>query len=146
MNNRTKSLWLPALANLIIAPGLLMILQKVGLHPRVVWIGNMAMVLYLPWLVALPVFGALGAFLAKRAHASPLYRMASGTAPALAMLGSFAVFLPLSLALGTAHLSGFPWVYFALTILNWVLLPALALLLGATPFLRDPERTAQAEA
>src|SRR5205823_380736 len=50
MNDRTRSLWLPALANVIAAPGLLMILQKLALQPRVLWIGDMAMVLYLPWL------------------------------------------------------------------------------------------------
>ena len=71
MNNRTRSLWLPAMANLIVAPGLLMILQKLAVQPRVLWIGDMAMVLYLPWLVTLPIFGAFGAFLAKRAQRWP---------------------------------------------------------------------------
>src|SRR5271169_1025937 len=67
VNDRTKGLWLPAMVNLIVAPGLLMIIQKLAVQPRVLWIGDMAMVLYLPWLVTLPVFGALGAFLARRA-------------------------------------------------------------------------------
>jgi len=134
MNNRTKSLWLPGMVNLIDAPGVLMILQKLGVQPRVVWIGNMAMVFYFPWLITLPIFGALGALLAKRAHGSTWYRLAAGLAPALAMLGMFALVLPVSFALGTAHLAGFPWVYLALTMLNWVGLPAGALMLGALPF------------
>jgi len=139
MNQRTRSLWMPAMVNLLVAPGLLMILQKLGVHPRVVWVGDMALVLYLPWLVTLPVFGAAGAFLAKRAQASSLHRLVVGLAPALAILGSFAVMLPLSLAIGTAHLSGFPWVYFALTIFNWVVLPSLALLAGTLPLLRKTD-------
>jgi len=137
MNNRTKSLWLPGMVNLIAAPGLLMILQKLGVQPRVVWIGNMAMVFYFPWLITLPIFGALGAWLAKRAQGSTWYRLAAGLAPALAMLGMFVLVLPLSIALGTSHRSGFPWVYFALTMLVWVGLPAGALMVGALPFLNS---------
>jgi hypothetical protein len=139
MNNRTKSLWLPGMVNLIVAAGLLMILQKLRLQPRVVWIGDMAMVLYLPWLIMLPIFGALGALLAKRAQACSLDRLLAGLAPALAILGSFAGMLPLSLAIGTAHLAGFPWIYFALTVFNWVVIPGLALMVGALPFLRGTQ-------
>ncbi len=143
MNERTRTMWLPAMASLAGAALLLLIVQKLGVQPRVGWVQDtaqqkMAMVFYLPWLIALPVFGALGALLAGRSQASKLHRVIAGTAPALAMLGSFAVLLPVSLVLDrTAHLSGFPWGYFALTVLNWVGLPALALLLGALPFLRD---------
>ncbi|MGO9086570.1 MAG: hypothetical protein ACLQBK_15180 [Candidatus Sulfotelmatobacter sp.] len=137
MNDRTKSLWLPGLVNLIAAPGLLMILQKLGVHPRVVWVGSMAMVFYLPWLITLSIFGALGALLAKRAQGSTGYRLVAGLAPALAILGAYALFLPLGLVLGRPHISEFPWVYFVLTLLNWVGLPAGALMLGALPFLRE---------
>ena len=137
MNDRTKSLWLPGMVNLIAAPGLLMILQKLGVHPRVVWVGSMAMVFYFPWLITLPIFGALGALLAKRAQGSTGYRLVAGLAPALAILGAYALFLPLGLVLGRPHISEFPWVYFVLMLLNWVGLPAGALMLGALPFLRE---------
>ena len=40
MNNRTSSLWIPAIASLIAAPGLIMILQKLAVQPRVLWIGD----------------------------------------------------------------------------------------------------------
>jgi len=85
MNDRTRSFWLPAMANVIAAPGLLMILQKLAVQPRVLWIGDMAMVLYLPWLVALPIFGAFGAFLASRARARSIRRLMVGLSPALAV-------------------------------------------------------------
>lgn len=146
MNQRTKSLWLPAMASLTGAALLLLIIQKLGVQPRIVWMQNsaqqkMAMVFYMPWLIALPAFGALGALLARRSQASTLHRLVAGTAPALAMLGAFAVLLPVSLVLDrTAHLSGFPWIYFGLTMLNWIGLPALALLIGALPFLREHRR------
>ncbi len=146
MNNRTRSLWLPAMANLIVAPGLLMILQKLAVQPRVLWIGDMAMVLYLPWLVALPIFGALGAFLAKRAHARFVNRLIVGLSPALAVLGAFALVLPVSLVVDSHRLRDFPFSYFALTIFNWVVLPALALLIGTLPFLRETNSLARTEA
>ncbi len=139
MNNRTKSLWLPAMANLAVAAGLLMILQKLGVQPRVVWIGDMAMVLYLPWLITLPVFGAAGSLLARQAQAPSAFRLVAGLAPSLAILGSFLVILPLSFAIDRHQFVEFPFGYFALTIFNWVLLPACALLLGTLPFLREAD-------
>ena len=137
MNTRTRSLWLPAMANLIVAPGLLMVLQKLSAQPRVLWIGDMAMVLYLPWLITLPIFGAFGAFLARRAQARFMNRLIVGLSPALAVLGAFALVLPASLVVDRHRLSDFPFAYFGLTIFNWVLLPALALLIGTLPFLRE---------
>jgi hypothetical protein len=146
MNDRTRTLWLPALANVIAAPGLLMILQKLAVQPRVLWIGDMAMVLYLPWLLTLPVFGAFGAFLAKRAHARFLNRLIVGLSPALAVLGAFGLVLPVALITDRHRLTSFPFAYFALTIFNWVLLPALALLMGSMPFLREPNGWERSEA
>jgi hypothetical protein len=146
MNNRTRSLWLPAMANVILAPGLLMILQKLAVQPHVLWIGNMAMVLYLPWLITLPLFGAFGAFLAKRAQAHLVNRLIVGLSPALAVVGAFAVILPASLVIDRHLLTNFPFAYFALTICNWILLPAFALLLGTLPFLRQPNTLARTEA
>ena len=146
MNPRTRSLWLPAMVNLVAAPGLLMILQKLAIQPRVLWIGDMAMVLYLPWLVALPIFGAFGAFLAKRACAGSVNRLIAGLSPALAVLGAFALVLPVSLITDRHLLSNFPFTYFALTVCNWVVLPAIALLVGTLPFLREPNRPAPSEA
>jgi hypothetical protein len=134
------------MANLIAAPGLLMILQKLGVQPRVIWFGNMAIVLYLPWLITLPMFGGFGASLSRRVQGSSLSRLIAGLAPALAILGVFAFVLPASLAslfFCTAHLTGFPWLYFGLTVCNWVVLPACALLIGALPFLKGslPSKT-----
>lgn len=146
MNNRTRSLWIPAMANLIAAPGLLMILQKLAVQPRVLWIGDMAMVLYLPWLITLPIFGAFGAFLAKRTQAHMMNRLIVGLSPALAILGSFALLLPVSLVVDRHRLQDFPLAYFALTIVNWVVLPAFALFIGTVPFLRGTNSPAGIEA
>jgi len=46
------------------------------------------------------------------------------------------VVLPVSLIVDH-RASNFPFAYFGLTIFNWVVLPAIALLLGTLPFLRE---------
>jgi hypothetical protein len=144
MNDRTKTIWLPAIANLTGAALFLMILQKSGFQPRILWtkdmgLGPMAMVIYLPWLCALPVFGAIAAYLAQRAHSRSTGRVISALAPALAMLGSFSLILPFSIAIDR-HMV--PLGYFAFTLFNWVVLPGCASLIGAAPFLRK-ERNPQ---
>lgn len=145
MNARTKSLWLPAMASLTGAAGVLMILQKLGVQPRVLWtkdlaMRDIAMVIYLPWLCCLPVFGALGAYLARRTHARPLNRLAAALAPSIAMVGAFCFVLVVMLLTDARQFVHFPFFYFGLTMVDWVLLPACALMLGALPFLRK-ERT-----
>jgi len=146
VNDRTRNLWLPGMASLLGASLLLLILQRASYQPRLVWFGHMAMLFYWPWLAGLPAFGALGAYLSKRAHARFVNRLIVGLSPALAVLGAFGFVLPVALLTDRHLLTNFPFAYFALTIVNWVLLPAFALLIGALPFLREPRRPAATEA
>jgi len=67
MNHRTKSLWLPALITLLGASVSLAATQFMGLQPQEVWGGKMGMTFYGPWLASLPIFGALGAYMSRRA-------------------------------------------------------------------------------
>jgi len=135
MNSRTKNLWLPGAATLLGASVFLMALQRTSFQPRLVWIGHAAMLFYWPWLAGLPVFGAFGAYLSQRAHGPLKARLAAGLSPALVMLVTMCVILPVGLALD--GFSMFRLFYFALALANWVVLPAFALLLGAAPFLRE---------
>jgi hypothetical protein len=136
MNQRTKSLWLPAMANLTLAAAMLVILDKVNLQPRMTSVGHMAMAFHIPWLLALPVSGAVGALLAKRAQASSGERLLAGLAPSLVWLAVFGV-MGLAFALDWNEFAGFPLNYFALAAVAWVVLPAVALLVGTLPFLRE---------
>ncbi len=135
MNSRTKTLWLPGMISLLGASLLLMALQRTNFQPRLIWFGHMAMLFYWPWLAGLPAFGALGGFLSRRAHGSTRARLAAGLSPALVLLAAFAVILPVGLAVDGFSL--FRLAYFCLSVTNWVVLPAFALLLGALPFLRE---------
>jgi len=142
MNTRTKTLWLPAMASLTGAASLLMILQKLGVQPRITWTKDLAMtdiavLIYLPWLYSLPVFGALGAYLARRTHARPLTRLAAALAPSIAMVGAFCFMLVVMLLTDIRQFAHFPSFYFGLTMVDWVILPACALMLGALPFLKQ---------
>jgi hypothetical protein len=140
MNSRTRSFWLPGLVSLTGSMGLLMVLQRLNLQPYVSWYrAEVALTFYLPWLIAQPVFGAIGAYLSGRSGSSRSIRLAAGLFPAIAMLGLFCVTL---LAGVFVERNAFIWhhlAYLALTTGVWVVTPGIGLLLGTLPFLKTPK-------
>ena len=141
MNYRTKSLWLPALITLLGASVSLAATQFVGLQPQQVWVGNIGMTFYWSWLASLPLFGALGTYMSRRAAGQTPMRLGAGLAPALVMLVVMFLILPWGFFLDGFHF--FRLVHFGLGLINWVAIPAAALLLGALPFLRGNTLTAE---
>ena len=135
MNHRTKSLWLPALLIFLATSASLMLCQFHGMEPRMLWFDKIAITLYLPWLATLPIFGALGAYLSRRAQGATQARLAAGLSPALIMLTVMGLLLPWGLYID--GLDFFRLVVFGLTVVNWGAIPAFALFLGALPFLHD---------
>jgi hypothetical protein len=138
MNTRTKTLWLPAMLNLITAAMLLLILEKLGAHPRMVQVGHMPVAFPVLWFFTLPLSAAAASLMARRAQAPSAVRLVTGLAPSLL---SLAVFLVMALVFEIDRWefpSGFPleFDYFALSAVGWIFLPALPLLLGTVPFLR----------
>jgi hypothetical protein len=97
----------------------------------------MAVVLYLPWLFALPLFGAAGAYSSRRVGGHNLACLGAALFPSVIMLCLFSLILPVALIVDQPFTS-LRLVAYAVSILNWVVLPGLALLLGAMPFLRIP--------
>jgi hypothetical protein len=136
VNHRTKSLWIPALATFFAANVSLALCQFFGMRPRIMWIGELAMPLYLPWLATLPVCGAFGACLSQRAQGSALARLAAGLSPAFIMLIVMLLVLPVGFALDGLHF--LQLVAFGVLLINWVVIPALALILGELLFLHFP--------
>jgi hypothetical protein len=58
MQNRLHQLWIPGFLTLILSTAFLMTLQKHGYQPRIVsWNGPDTILLYVPWLLSLPLFG-----------------------------------------------------------------------------------------
>ena len=136
MTNRVKQFWFPALVTLLLSMGLLMLVQVVGPNPWVVsrksgwtYVAPVA-VIYLPWLLLLPLIGALGAGLSIRAGGSRRAVFSSVAFPVLPYLVFFVLappvmaifknYLPHSIMFGALFVGLFAWV----------LAPGAALLAG----------------
>jgi len=137
MNDRSRSLWLPALINIAVAATLLILFDIIYPYPVIVRISNVKLAIPMLWLLTLPICGATGAFLACRAHGSAAIRMMAGLAPSLVWLAAFCI-MGVTFALDWRVFHGFPMNDFFMSALAWVALPALCLLPGTLPFLRGP--------
>lgn len=139
MNHRTKSFWLPALASFAAASLFLLVLTQVSMEPRFLVRLNSGLgrSFYIGWLVAQVLFGALGAFLSRRAGGTRTARVIAAMFPAIVTFGVWAVVIPIS-ALGehNTFVLRHPF-YYALGFFVWVVPPAITLLLGALPFLKE---------
>lgn len=145
MNQRTKTLWLPGLIGLTAAMIFLMISELVSLQPRFLSPGffaavhastssaNIPLVAYLPWLGLLPFCSATGAFLSRRAGGQPPVRLAAGLFPWIAMF-CLVVFLTL---IGQMVPFKHDWFGFVTGLALISVPPAVALLLGVVPFLKE---------
>jgi hypothetical protein len=136
MNRRTKQFWLPGLINLAIAMFVLMFEVRMDLHPRIYNTRFADMMLYIPWLLALPFCGGFAAYLCRRAGGDRVARLATASFPAAAYLGCFVLVLPIA-RFGPDHFVA--WGAVAVVVSCWVILPGIALLLGALPFLRTSQ-------
>jgi hypothetical protein len=142
MNHRTKSLWLPALASLFTSSLFLLVLTEISLQPRLLARLNSGTGrwLYAVWLIGQIAFGALGAFLSRRVGGSRIARIVAGTFPAIVMLASCVIVIPVSALMEhnnfIFHNPGRLWWGAFL----WAVVPAITLLIGAAPFLQAPSK------
>ena len=149
LNQRTRSFWLPGFVSLTAAAVFLfaadvvndpfLFFRQISLHPqemlRLNWEAPRSF--YLVWLVAQALFGALGALFSRRAGGTRTARIFAGALPAIVILGTYVALMPVtSLFSGKASTSPLP-AYLASALFVWVAAPAVALLLGAAPFLRS---------
>src|SRR5580698_7682721 len=138
MNLRTRSLWLPALASLFASSLFLFAVTEVSLQPKLLVRLNSSAAhrVYTVWSVAQIAFGALGAFLSRRVGGSRMARVVAATFPAIVMLATCAIVIPVSALMQhndfIFHNPGRLWWGAFL----WAVVPAVTLLLGATPFLQ----------
>lgn len=136
MQKRLQQLWIPGFLTLILATLFLMTLQKQGfIQPRIVsWSGPGAILFYAPWLLPLPIFGALGAYLSSRAGGSRGTVLLASVFPALAFTAAFLLMSPIGMLIEriTGRHNDFRIV--ATTLLKdsvgWLLLPGAALVVG----------------
>jgi hypothetical protein len=131
MNDRVRRLWIPGLVSFFGAAVSLVIVGKLGAEPKAFLATPLPpVVFYVPWLLALLVFGALGAFLARKAQAQGICVHISSTFPAILMAIAMVATLVIMLMLqGRTPPALGPGTFVAAGI-SWVLVPAVALLSG----------------
>lgn len=145
MNQRSKTVWLPGLVILTGSMVLLRFLINAGVQPLTFFTEwHHPLQFYIPWLLTLPLFGAVGAYWSRRHGGRTKARLLAGMLPALCMLGFGFVALVAGLIVdvgGGRHsiwhlLCGFGWY-----LLCWTLAPGLGLMLGTLPLLRGRSGT-----
>ena len=134
MNNRITQLWLPGLLTFILSMGLLALTQIFGPKPWVVTFGHPPMaVVYIPWLLALPLVGGIGAFLSRRAGGSWQAVISSTTFPVLPFLAAMLIVLPVSLIFDHVIAHNIAPMAIFMAFLGLVIAPGVALLAGGLP-------------
>ena len=138
MTDRVKQIWLPGFLTLFLSLMLLMLIQFFGPQPVFVSTSGWRMtapvaVIYLPWLVSLLLIGAIGAYLAGRAGASPRATLLSILFPVLPYSFFFVIWIPVSLILDDHIAHNIMFSALLMGFVAWVVLPGLALLVGGLP-------------
>jgi len=114
-----------------------------GLYPHIYLLRDGLFIpFYVPWLVALPIIGAVAAFWSQRAGGRVSHRLVVSLAPPIILLGiMLIILLPLALAVDRHVPFSLKLEGMLTYIVAWVLVPSLALFFGAAPFLRkaDPQ-------
>jgi hypothetical protein len=137
MNNRTRSFWLPGLTVFLASMSWMALLQRLNVPLRAPWAhSGLPVTSYTLWVLPQPIFGAIGAYLSRRAGGGVRARVAASLFPPIVL---FAVVCGV-IALGIfvehdPHILQQP-LNIALTFLTWVLMPGIALLCGALPLCR----------
>jgi len=138
MNDRVRQLWLPGFVTFLLSTSLLALFEVFGAKPPVlVKVGQLpAVLLFIPWLLSLPIIGALGAYLSHRAGGSSRAVFSSIVFPVLPFLFSILLILPVSLIFGRFIAHSPAPLSLLMALLGWVLAPGGALLAGglATQF------------
>ena len=137
MNERTRTLWLPGTTMLVSAYVLMEAVTR--LVPHNAWIRPLfPMFIFVPWLLAYGVLGARGAQWSRRVGGNARTRVLAGTFPiALHVVIFLCVFIATSLQ---PHPRTAEWLmpsFLLAVFFKFILLPGIALAVGALPFLRD---------
>jgi hypothetical protein len=138
MSKRVSQIWLPGFLTLLISMSLLLLIQFLNPNPIIVdrsgwYVVAPVMVIYLPWLLSLPLIGALGAYLSHRAGASQRIVLLSILFPVLPYLTFFIIGFPIALIVDDHVVHNIMFAAFLTGLVAWVLLPGTALLAGGLP-------------
>ena len=150
LNNPTKRFWLPGTAMLFLSVVMLSVLQLFDVHPYFTTIslrGGAAaphglywpLMLNYPWLAMLPFLGAAAAYWSRRGGGSRAVQAAAGFLSIFVFFAAFLTVLLFSFVIsgvsGSASVADTLSPEFVGAVISWVVIPAVALLLGVLPFI-----------
>ncbi len=134
MKKRTKQVWVPGFLTLILSMIFLAVLRELGFQPRIAGSGPNTVLLYVPWLLSLPFFGALGAYVSSRAGGSRGTMLLASVFPVLALTAAFLLMFPIGMIVEWIIGSHVDFSDVAPALLKdgigWLLVPGAALLVG----------------
>jgi len=131
LTNRVKQFWLPGLLTFTISMVLLELVQKFFPQPFILHLDHPPVLLfYVPWLLTLPLAGALGACLSKQAGGSRGMTLLSSAFPVLPLAAIFLMAIPVGLVLSHTLSHGIVAAAFLTLGIAWVAVPGLILLVG----------------
>jgi hypothetical protein len=126
MTDRVRQIWIPSLVTLLASFMGMAVVLRAGIQP----IQPRGVILYLPWLLALPLIGAAGGYLSRRAQAGRWRVYLAGAFPALAIAAIFLVTFPFAFFVDSRVVPGFKFSALAAMTVSWVILPGIALCMG----------------
>src|SRR6267378_338329 len=131
MTNRITQFWLPGLLTFTLSMGLLELVQKFFPQPFTLRLDHPPVLLfYVPWLLTLPLAGAIGACLSTRAGGSRRMTLLSSVFPVLPLATIFLMAIPVGLVLSHTLSHGIVAAAFLTLGIEWVAVPAVFLLAG----------------
>jgi hypothetical protein len=134
MSNRVRQLWIPGLVSFGLSTAFLLLANAFEAEGWVVRLGHPTLyVVDLRWLFALPLVGAVGAYLSRRAGGSLGAIYGSVFFPVVPFLAAFLIVGPVSLAFDHFIAHNIALMSLAMGFLGLVLAPGVALLAGGLP-------------
>jgi hypothetical protein len=134
---RLRTLWLPGVCTGLLSGAVLRLLPFPPVtSPNVSWLGyGTPLVIYWQWYLCLLLIGAMGAYCSRRAGGTVRERALAASFPALQMICWPGIVLPFVMIFDLIAYHRAPLLVAAIFLLDWIVLPEAALLLGALPFL-----------
>lgn len=131
MIDRVKQIWIPSLLTLLTSWAVLAVLLWGGLRP-LSWHRSerRGVILYVLWLLLLPLIGAVGGYLCRRARGAGWRAYLAGAFPVLAIAAIFAMIFPFAFFVDPRVVPGLDFASLAADTVNWVILPGIALCIG----------------
>ncbi len=133
LNSRSKTFWLPALVTLtavqifwatLISNSFSALASSVAIPRPVIF------------LAALPLFGAIGAYLSRRGGGNRTARIVAGIFPWFVIFALMSVIFFANFLIGRAPFAGYQHLHGWILLFVGALVPTLALLIGTLPFMR----------